>query len=323
MAAKRSPSPANDMASDAPPAKEPKVEESGAQPQDDGVEAGPVPTTSDESRGGAPSTAGDNLDTQQEDKDGKESKDGDKDAGGESRDERSATTKVSDLDTVNDLFADGTLQPYRDAEDILYPHSTQLNDKVMLWRGDITKLEVDCIVNAANKALLGGGGVDGAIHAAAGPDLLKECRTLNGAETGETKLTGGHRLPAKHIAHTVGPVYSGARKRESEDKLRSCYRSTLKLCVDNGIKTVAFSGISTGVYGYPITAAAEVACDEVRKFLEGTDGDKVDKVIFCVFRQVDVNSYLDALPAYFPPAPRADKAAKEEEVEANEGDKAE
>jgi len=133
MAAKRSPSPANDMASDAPPAKEPKVEESGAQPQDDGVEAGPVPTTSDESRGGAPSTAGDNLDTQQEDKDGKESKDGDKDAGGESRDERSATTKVSDLDTVNDLFADGTLQPYRDAEDILYPHSTQLNDKVMLW----------------------------------------------------------------------------------------------------------------------------------------------------------------------------------------------
>lgn len=89
--------------------------------------------------------------------------------------------------------------------------------------------------------------VDGAIHSAAGPDLLKECRTLNGAETGETKLTGGHRLPAKHIAHTVGPVYSGARKRESEDKLRSCYRSTLKLCVDNGIKTVAFSGISTGV----------------------------------------------------------------------------
>lgn len=133
MAAKRSPSPADDMAADAPPAKEPKVEESGAHPQDDGVEAGPVPTTSDESRGGAPSTAGDNLDAQQEDKDGKQSKEDDQDAGRESRDKRPATTKVNDLDTVNDLFADGTLQPYRDAEDILYPPRTQLNDKVMLW----------------------------------------------------------------------------------------------------------------------------------------------------------------------------------------------
>ena len=117
--------------------------------------------------------------------------------------------------------------------------------------------------------------VDGAIHSAAGPSLRKECQKLHGADTGETKLTSGHRLPALHIAHTVGPVYYSDRKRQCEKQLRSCYRGPLDLCVENGLKSVAFSGISTGIYGYPIEDAALVACDEVRKFLQSEKGEKV------------------------------------------------
>ncbi|GAA5957969.1 hypothetical protein JCM21900_005572 [Sporobolomyces salmonicolor] len=216
---------------------------------------------------------------------------------------RKEGVKVEELHTLAQAYEDGSLQGYDDPDDLVYPFSKALNDKVILWRGDITKLEVDCIVNAANRSLLGGGGVDGAIHSAAGPALYDECETLNGASTGETKLTGGHRLPARYIAHTVGPIYSRNKKAECEEKLRSCYRGTMELCVEKGIKSVAFSGISTGIYGYPLDDAASVACDEVRKFLEGPDGGKIDHVIFCNFRQIDVNAYLDNVPAYFPPPP--------------------
>ncbi|GAA5928793.1 hypothetical protein JCM10213_002558 [Rhodosporidiobolus nylandii] len=228
--------------------------------------------------------------------------------------------KVEDIQesSLKALYEAKKLEGFTDPQDVVYPYSQALNDKVFLWRGDITTLEVDCIVNAANKSLLGGGGVDGAIHRAAGSSLYDECKTLGGAETGETKLTRGHDLPAKHIAHTVGPIYNRGRKDECEQKLRSCYRGTLELCVQNGLKTVAFSGISTGVYGYPLDAAAQTACDEVRKFLEGSDGDKIDAVIFTVFRQIDVNSYLDNLPAYFPPPPSSEQpeAAQQDEAAA-------
>lgn len=136
-----------------------------------------------------------------------------------------------------------------------------LNKKIALIRGDITTLEVDGIVNAANSSLMGGGGVDGAIHSAAGPLLENECRQLNGAETGETKITRGYALPAKHILHTVGPVERGDRQ------LRACYRSSLDLCIKNNLKTVAFCCISTGIYGFPLKRATHIALDEARKFL--------------------------------------------------------
>ncbi|GAA5977981.1 hypothetical protein JCM10908_004185 [Rhodotorula pacifica] len=208
---------------------------------------------------------------------------------------------VDKLETIKTMYDSHKLFGYEDPNDIVHPHSAELNEKLILWQGDLTKLQVDCIVNAANKSLLGGGGVDGAIHSAAGPDLLTACRKLKGAQTGETKLTRGFRLPASHIAHTVGPIYARSKKDQCEKQLRSCYKTTLDLCAEKGLRTVAFSGISTGVYGYPITAAAEVACDEVRNYLEGENGSKINKVIFCVFRQVDLNSYIEVIPAYFPP----------------------
>jgi O-acetyl-ADP-ribose deacetylase (regulator of RNase III) len=139
-------------------------------------------------------------------------------------------------------------------------------ERMVVIQGDITKQKVDAIVNAANERLLGGGGVDGAIHRAAGPELKEECRKIGGCPTGEARITKGYRLPARHVIHTVGPVWQGGGKGEPE-RLASCYRSSLELAVANGIKTIAFPGISTGVYGYPLEDATRLAITTVRDCL--------------------------------------------------------
>ena len=175
-----------------------------------------------------------------------------------------------------------------------FPADQSLNNKISILRHDITKLKVDAIVNAANTSLLGGGGVDGAIHRAAGPGLVKECRTLDGCATGSAKITGGHKLPCKHVIHAVGPVYSSASR--SEPLLRGCYRTSLQLAVENGCKSIAFSAISTGIYGYPSADAAEAAVSEVHKFLtEGEAAKKLERVIFCQFEQKDVDAYDNSI----------------------------
>ncbi len=146
-----------------------------------------------------------------------------------------------------------------------------------ILRGDITRLDVDAIVNAANTSLLGGGGVDGAIHRAAGPRLLEECRTLGGCESGAAKITRGYNLPARFVIHTVGPVWSGGNHGEAET-LANCYRDSLRLAVENEIKTIAFPAISCGAHRYPIADAARIALETTRKFLSKTD--KIGKAIF-------------------------------------------
>jgi O-acetyl-ADP-ribose deacetylase len=155
-------------------------------------------------------------------------------------------------------------------------------------QADITTLAVDAIVNAANSSLLGGGGVDGAIHRAAGPDLVAECRLLGGCKTGEAKITKGYRLPAKHIIHTVGPVWCGGNAGEPE-LLANCYRNSLQLVVKHGLGSIAFPSISTGIYGYPIEEAARIAVATVRQFL--ADSGAVPDVTFCCFSASDLQVY--------------------------------
>jgi O-acetyl-ADP-ribose deacetylase (regulator of RNase III) len=174
--------------------------------------------------------------------------------------------------------------------------SKALNDRVGLIRGDITTLSVDAIVNAANRSLLGGGGVDGAIHRAAGKELYRECRTLGGCETGSAKITGAYQLPCRKVIHAVGPVYDELRPEESEKLLRGCYTKSLELAAGNGCKSIAFSSISTGVYGYPSREAAPVAIRAVRDFLEEDGEGKIELVVFVTFEKKDVDAYNEFLP---------------------------
>jgi O-acetyl-ADP-ribose deacetylase (regulator of RNase III) len=166
------------------------------------------------------------------------------------------------------------------------------DSRIQVVQGDITKLEVDAIVNAANTTLLGGGGVDGAIHRAAGPELLAECRMLGGCRPGEAKITRGYRLPARFVIHTVGPVWRGGKHGEPET-LADCYRNSLQLPVENEIETLAFPAISCGAYGYPIKEAAQIAFKATREFLAGNDNPQ--KVIFVVWGEDVYDAYREAL----------------------------
>ncbi|PKY25387.1 macro domain-like protein [Rhizophagus irregularis] len=190
-----------------------------------------------------------------------------------------------------------------------YEHNEEFNKKISLIQADITKLRIDAIVNAANETLLGGGGVDGAIHSAAGPGLRKECWDLNGCDTGDAKITGGHDLPSKHVIHTVGPV------GEKPGLLRSAYVRSMNVMCENNLKSIAFSNISTGVYGYPRGKAGQLALDTIRKWLEENSEyfDKLDRIIFCVFEDENKDVYETLLPLYFPPSVDIDNYVKEEE----------
>lgn len=173
-----------------------------------------------------------------------------------------------------------------------------LNGKIGLIRTDITKLKVDSIVNAANESLLGGGGVDGAIHRAAGPDLLDECEQLDGCDTGDAKITGAYNLPCQKVIHAVGPIYLRA-KREGEQHevlLRSCYRRSMELAEEHKMESIAFSALSTGVYGYPSREAAEAAISEVRNYLEEGRARYLQRIVFCNFMEKDQAAYLEFLP---------------------------
>ena len=171
-----------------------------------------------------------------------------------------------------------------------------MDQRIQIVEGDITKQAVDAIVNAANTSLLGGGGVDGAIHRAAGPELLEETRKIGGCPTGEARVSKGYRLPAKWVIHTVGPVWAGGHKNEDR-LLANCYRNSFEAARDLGIKTIAFPSISTGVYRFPLERATKIALEETRRFLE-TD-KKMEKIVFVCFGQKVLNIYQEVARQIF------------------------
>lgn len=212
---------------------------------------------------------------------------------------KAMTVSLADIPTLQDAYAREEIQRDEEFKPLFEPKKALL-DKVSLYQGDITRLEVDAIVNAANRSLLGGGGVDGAIHSAAGRGLLEECRTLNGCETGGAKITKGYNLPANHVIHTVGPIYNESRADVMAEQLASAYRQSLELAVENGLKHAAFPSISTGIYGYPIDDATHIALKTVREYLDAPDGNKLDRVIFVVWSDRDKGVYQELIPLYFP-----------------------
>ena len=171
-----------------------------------------------------------------------------------------------------------------------------MKERIEIIEGDITKQEVDAIVNAANTSLLGGGGVDGAIHRTAGPELLEETRKIGGCPTGEARVSKGYRLPAKWVIHTVGPVWAGGHKNE-ENLLAACYRNSLKAAAELGIKSIAFPSISTGAYRFPLDRATEIAMTETRKFLEANENP--EKVVFVCFGEKVLKTYQQVFQRVF------------------------
>lgn len=207
-----------------------------------------------------------------------------------------ATTPLSQIPTLTLLYETNKLKPSSKPNS---DATSKYNDTISLIRTDITKLEVDSIVNAANESLLGGGGVDGAIHRAAGPQLVEECAKLDGCDTGSAKITGAYRLPCKKVIHAVGPVYSSTKRKGMHTTLlQGCYTTSLDLAVKNDCKSIAFSALSTGVYGYPSDEAAETAIGAVKGWLEEDEerANKLERIVFCSFMEKDEKAYQEFIP---------------------------
>jgi len=211
--------------------------------------------------------------------------------------EQDMFVKLASIRTLKESYKAGVLKAVKSPK---YPLKPALLDRVSLWQGDITVLEIDSIVNAANSHLGGGAGVNGAIQLAAGPELFDECLTLDGCETGFAKITKGYDLPAKHVIHAVGPIYSSRNVEAKAAQLRSCYKTSLDIAVQKDLKHIAFPSLSTGIYGYPIKDATHIALDAIRLFLDTPEGDKLDRVIFVVWSDKDRDVYRHLIPHYFP-----------------------
>ncbi|KAF2207751.1 hypothetical protein CERZMDRAFT_114945 [Cercospora zeae-maydis SCOH1-5] len=224
----------------------------------------------------------------------------------------SSTIPLNEIPTLSLLYKLNKLAP---ATEISSHATSKFNDKISLIQTDITKLAVTAIVNAANESLLGGGGVDGAIHRAAGRELVEECSTLDGCDTGSAKITNAYgRLPCKKVIHAVGPIYKrrgvsveDGGNGNNEKLLRGCYKTSMDLAAKHGLSSVAFSAISTGVYGYPSREAADVALRTVKGWLETNEyAPKIERVVFCQFLDKDQDAYEELVPKYFTPAASVD-----------------
>jgi O-acetyl-ADP-ribose deacetylase (regulator of RNase III) len=203
---------------------------------------------------------------------------------------------LSDILTLTDLYK---LDQLQSPSSTAVGATAKFNDKISIIQHDITQLAVDAIVNAANNSLLGGGGVDGAIHRAAGPELLEECEHLDGCDTGSAKITDAYELPCKKVIHAVGPIYSRAKREGMHTTfLQGCYTTSLNLAVNNHCRSIAFSALSTGVYGYPSGEAAKTAIQAVKSWLEEDQerAQRIDRIVFCQFMRKDQQAYEKWIP---------------------------